>query len=328
VTVLEQLSQCVAQLLRDDPHHLLLGEDVRDGGMLGLSRAAAEDDALRDRLVSTPLGSHATIAYAGGLAMAGLRPIVLLPSASALLEGFAALREVARLHWRSGDRRRAPVVYVAPSGPGFGLGGDGAESPEGALAQVPGLRIVCLGSAHEACATLQSAASSDQEATFGQSGGPIVLLIPRTLAVAESTHQAPTLNHPLGSAHSLSPMRDTDRATVFAWGATLELARLAADASPFPVAVIDVGALAPLDTTGLLKAARATGKLVIAHAGPRSHGVGAELAAIFADQAILHLDAPVVRVCGHDGPQDRHGEWSALPTATAIADAIDSVVAY
>ena len=39
-TVLEQLSTVVADLLREDRRGVVLGEDVRAGGMLGRSRAA------------------------------------------------------------------------------------------------------------------------------------------------------------------------------------------------------------------------------------------------------------------------------------------------
>src|SRR5690606_41254385 len=52
----------------------------------------------------------------------------------------------------------------------------------------------------------------------------------------------------------------------------------------------------------LLELAQATGRIVIVHHGPQAHGVGAELAALLADGAILSLDAPIVRVAGHAGP--------------------------
>jgi len=35
MNVLERLSEVVAELLREDLRRVLLGEDVRDGGMLG-----------------------------------------------------------------------------------------------------------------------------------------------------------------------------------------------------------------------------------------------------------------------------------------------------
>ena len=55
---------------------------------------------------------------------------------------------------------------------------------------------------------------------------------------------------------------------------------------------------------------------------------GAELAAMFADRAILHLDAPIVRVCGADGPTSPALEPSALPSVDAITQAIHRVANY
>ncbi|MCA9691626.1 MAG: hypothetical protein KC636_18620, partial [Myxococcales bacterium] len=71
-----------------------------------------------------------------------------------------------------------------------------------------------------------------------------------------------------------------------------------------------------------------TGKLVIAHPGPSAFGVAAELAALFADAAILHLDAPVLRVGGEAGPLGRDAEGRALPSVAAITEAILRVVTF
>ena len=89
MSALQPLARLVASLLREDDRRVLLGEDVRSGGMLGLSRVAAEDPQLRTRLLGSPLTGVAHVAHAGGLALAGLRPIVLLSSATALLEAGA-----------------------------------------------------------------------------------------------------------------------------------------------------------------------------------------------------------------------------------------------
>ena len=74
ITVLETLSNTVAELMREDPRRVVLGEDVTDGGMLGLTRAAADDEALAPRLLGLPLQSAAGIAHAAGLALAAPDP--------------------------------------------------------------------------------------------------------------------------------------------------------------------------------------------------------------------------------------------------------------
>lgn len=320
MNVLERLSPIVADLLRDDVRRVLLGEDVRQGGMLGLSRAAMTDPTLGLRVIGTPLTPAASVAHAMGLALAGRRPVLLVPSASVLLEGYAALRELGRVASTSGGERSAPVAIVAPTGPGFGLGGDGADSAEGAIVGIPGLRVAILGDAREAGAMLRSAIN------FEDGEAPTVLLLPRPLLLREvdDGEFAESLGRPLCSARRV---REGAAATVFAWGAAVDLAYAAAETSGHDAAVVELSGLSPLDVEAAVEAA-SCGKVVIAHAGSLAFGPGAELAAILADRAILRLDAPILRVAGRDGPHDFRGEAAGLPSVDAIAAAIHKVVTY
>jgi pyruvate/2-oxoglutarate/acetoin dehydrogenase E1 component len=329
VSALQPLARLLAALLREDDRRVLLGEDVRSGGMLGLSRVAAEDPQLRSRLIGSPLTGVAHVAHAGGLALAGLRPIVLLSSAAALLEALPGIRELGRLSWRSGDEYRVPVLFVAPNGPGFGLGGDSAESVEATLAAVPGLEVWSAGRVEDLCGYLRRAAELDG------TGGPRVLLLPRSVIVRDLLADV-DLDVPL-EREPTSALREGKDATVFCWGEAVLPALAAADACarrepPIDVCVVEVGKLAPLDEARLVELARATGKIVIAHAGPRG-GIGAELAALFADQAILQLDAPIVRVtgvrvAGSGGLAAGGQESQQSPTAAAIVEALEHIVHY
>ena len=333
MSALQPLARLVASLLREDDRRVLLGEDVQSGGMLGLSRVAAEDPQLRSRLLGSPLTGVAHVAHAGGLALAGLRPIVLLSSATALLEALPAIRELGRLDWRSGDVRSLPVLFVAPNGPGFGLGGESAESVETTLAAIPGIELWSAGRVEDLCGYLRKAAEWDAN---GPKEGPRVLLLPRSVVVRDLLGDV-DLEAPL-DREPTSVVRDGKDATVFCWGEALLPTLAAADACarqdpPIDVCVVEVGKLAPLDEARLVELARATGKIAIAHSGPRRGGIGAELAALFADQAILQLDAPIVRVAGSGHPSEiglaaGHRESSQSPTAAAIVDAIIHIVNY
>ena len=320
MNVLQRLSETIAELLRDDPRRVLLGEDVREGGMLGLSRGAMEDATLGPRVLATPLTPAATLAHATGLALAGRRPILLLASATALLESYGALRELGRVAATASGERSAPVLIVAPTGPGFGLGGDAADSPEAALAAVPGLRVVVLGDTLEAAAMLRAAAS------FDDGDAPVALLLPRALVLREHAGDdfKPSLGRPLGAVRVV---REGAAATVFAIGAAVDQAFAAVETSGLDVTIVEVSGISPLDEVGVLAAAKG-GKLVVTHAGGRAHGPDAELVALLADRAILHLDAPVLRVTGREGPFTGRDEAAGLPSVEAIAAAITAVATY
>lgn len=328
MSALQPLARLLAELLREDDRRVLLGEDVRSGGMLGLSRVALEDPQLRARLLGSPLTGVAHVAHAGGLALAGLRPIVLLSSAGALLEALPAMRELGRLAWRSGNLSTVPVLFVAPNGPGFGLGGEAAESVEATLATIPGVEVWSAGRVEDLCGYLRSAA--DVEGT----SGPRVLLLPRSVAVRDlltDVDLSATLER-----EPTALLREGSDATVFCWGEALLPTLAAAEACarqepPIEVGVVEVGKLAPLDDAKLVELARATGKIVIVHASSRGGGIAGELAALFADQAILQLDAPITTVTGarpKSSLVSGHDESHVSPTAAAIVEAILHVARY
>jgi 2-oxoisovalerate dehydrogenase E1 component beta subunit len=94
--------------------------------------------------------------------------------------------------------------------------------------------------------------------------------------------------------------------------------------------VVDLVSLKPLDTEAILGHATSTGKVIIAHAANRMAGVGAEVAALIAEEAFESLDGPIVRLGGADTPVPFSPplEDAYRPNADTIADAIRTLAAY
>jgi pyruvate dehydrogenase E1 component beta subunit len=57
-----------------------------------------------------------------------------------------------------------------------------------------------------------------------------------------------------------------------------------------------------LDRATLVQSAQKTGRVIVMDEGHRSYGASAELAAVIAEDAFWHLDAPVVRLAAMDVP--------------------------
>ena len=68
------------------------------------------------------------------------------------------------------------------------------------------------------------------------------------------------------------------------------------------VEVIDPRSLKPLDENLLLKSVKKTGRLVVADAGWKTCGMGAEISALVVEKAFSRLKAPIVRVSLPDVP--------------------------
>jgi pyruvate/2-oxoglutarate/acetoin dehydrogenase E1 component len=66
--------------------------------------------------------------------------------------------------------------------------------------------------------------------------------------------------------------------------------------------VIDVRSLSPIDYETLGASVKKTGRVVIVEEGPKTGGVGAEIAAGLMEHCGEHLHAPVMRVASADVP--------------------------
>src|SRR5690606_3781215 len=92
--------------------------------------------------------------------------------------------------------------------------------------------------------------------------------------------------------------------------------------------VIDLRTLKPLDRQTVLTSVRKTGRLVVVHEASGLCGVGAEIAALVAEQAFDELKAPVCRLTGPDAPAAASWvlEQAAVPSAEAVRDAVLAMV--
>jgi pyruvate dehydrogenase E1 component beta subunit len=125
---------------------------------------------------------------------------------------------------------------------------------------------------------------------------------------------------PLGQAAVLRSGRDI---TLVSYAKTVGhcltaargLAELGVDAE-----VIDLRSLKPLDEAAVLRSVRKTGRLLVVHEAAAPCGVGAELAALVAEQAFDALRSPVRRLTGPDAPAPSSWvlEQAGVPQPEAI----------
>ncbi len=129
---------------------------------------------------------------------------------------------------------------------------------------------------------------------------------------------------PLGKAGIYQEGKDF---TVVAWGTMLHRAAEAAEG--FDCEIIDLMTLKPLDEETILNSVKKTGRLVIVHEATRNMGLGAEVAALAAEEAIGYLKAPVLRVAGPEAvtPMARL-EDDYMPHRDRIRKAYQTLMEY
>jgi len=133
---------------------------------------------------------------------------------------------------------------------------------------------------------------------------------------------------PLGLA---DVKREGDDVTVIATSSMVQVALSAADELERDgvfVEVVDPRTIAPLDRATLIASARKTGRVVVVDEGHQSYGASAELAAVVAEDAFWHLDAPVVRLGAMDVPIPFSPvlEDQTVPTPERVAEAVLSLL--
>jgi 2-oxoisovalerate dehydrogenase E1 component beta subunit len=112
---------------------------------------------------------------------------------------------------------------------------------------------------------------------------------------------------------------------------TLKAAKGLSEADGIEACVVDLRSISPLDRDAILEGARRTGKVLIVHEDNLTGGVGAEVAAIIAQEAFESLDAPIMRLAAPDVPSFPYApplEEFCLPNAEKIADALRRLAAY
>ena len=128
--------------------------------------------------------------------------------------------------------------------------------------------------------------------------------------------------------------RAGENITIVTYGLMLHYCLEAAEAvavEGIDVEVVDLRTLRPLDKETVLNSVKKTGKLLIVHEDNVTGGVGAEIAALVADEAFEYLDGPVTRLCGPDVPtmpfaQTLEDEY--MPNTDKIAQALRKQAAY
>jgi pyruvate dehydrogenase E1 component beta subunit len=87
--------------------------------------------------------------------------------------------------------------------------------------------------------------------------------------------------------------------------------------------------LSPFDEETILNSVKKTGRVVIVHEAPKTCGFGAELSATIAEDAILYLKAPLLRVTGYDVlvPLAKLEDYY-MPSVERIKKAIEETLKY
>ncbi len=323
LNMVDAIDQALLQAMERDPKVVVLGEDVgRDGGVFRVTDGLIQRFG-EDRVIDTPLAESGIVGMAIGMAIAGYRPVAEIQFSGFSYPAYDQLvSHASRMRNRSRGQFTVPLVVRMPYGGGIRALEHHSESMEAAYAHVPGLKVVIPADPYEAKGLL-TAAIEDPD--------PVVFFEPARVyraIKAEVPEEPYTL--PIGKARVVREGRDL---TLIAWGAHVRTIKEAAqqlEADRVAEAeLIDVRTLSPFDFERVVASVKKTGRGVVVHEAPRTCGFGAEISAQIMERAVLHLQAPVVRVTGFDTiPPLAKLEDYYQPDAALVVHAAKSVLRF
>jgi 2-oxoisovalerate dehydrogenase E1 component beta subunit len=316
VSMAAALNRALGDALAADDRVLVYGEDV---GTLGGVFRVTDGLAARfgdGRVFDTPLAEAGIVGTAIGMAMNGLRPVVEMQFDAFAYPAFEQITShLAKLRNRTRGRVELPVVIRVPYGGGIGGVEHHSDSSEVYYTHTPGLRVVTPGTPADAYTLLRQAIDCPD---------PVIFLEPKRRYWATEAAELGLRPGP-GIATACVRRRGSD-ATVIAYGGPVATALEAAEAGAedgWDLEVIDLRSLSPFDDATVAESVCRTGRAVVVHEASAFCGYGAEVAARLTEQCFHYLEAPILRVTGHDIPYPPPMlEAYHLPTADRILDAV------
>ncbi|MFQ5882873.1 MAG: alpha-ketoacid dehydrogenase subunit beta [Candidatus Methylomirabilales bacterium] len=321
ITYLEAIRQALWEEMDQNEQVFLLGEDIGTyGGAFKITKGFLEKFG-EDRVIDTPLSESGFVGAAIGAALMGMRPVAEMQFADFISCAFDQIVNMAaKYHYRL--REPVPLVIRAPYGGRLHAGPFHSQCPEAWFIHSPGLKVVAPATPYDAKGLLKASI---------RDSNPVIYCEHKYL-YRHAKGEVPSEDYivPLGQADVKRAGTDISLIT---YGAMVHQAFQAADQMSeqgIEVEMVDLRTLYPLDTDTILTSVKKTGKVLIVHEAPQVCGIGAEIAAVIAQDVFRYLDAPVVRLTAPHTPVPFSPplEDYYLPNATKIVAKLTDLASY
>lgn len=327
--VIQALNETLKMEFRHNPDTYLWGQDIANkdkGGIFNVSKGMQQEFG-KERVFNAPIAEDYIMATANGMSRYDKKIRVVVEGAEFADYFWPAMEQLvdsSHDYWRSNGAFSPNITVRLASGGYIGGGLYHSQSIEGALASLPGIRIVYPSFADDAAGLLRTSMRSEGITIFME---PKALYNdPKAEANVPEDYEVP-----YGKAKVRREGKDL---TIITWGNTSHMSLEAAEKikaeTGKEVEVIDLRSLAPLDEEAILESVKKTSKVLVAHEDNVFGGFGGEVAALISDKAFQYLDGPVQRVGATNTPVgfNRILEKAILPDTEKIYQAALNLLNY
>jgi 2-oxoisovalerate dehydrogenase E1 component len=328
IKLVEAINKTLKEEFRNNPDTFIWGQDVANkekGGAFNVTKGMQQEFGDK-RVFSAPIAEDYIVGTANGMSRFNDKIRIVIEGAEFADYFWPAMEQYvdsSHDYWRSNGQFAPNITIRLASGGYIGGGLYHSQNLEGALATIPGVRIVYPTFADDAAGLLR---------TSIRSKGMTVFMEPKALynSPLAATPIPDDFEVPFGKARIRRSGKDL---TIVTYGNTviqcLDAAEILAKES-IDIEVIDLRSLIPLDKETIINSLKKTNRVLIVHEDKVFAGFGSEISSIIMEEAFEFLDAPVKRVGSTFTPVgfNRILEKAILPNTEKIEIAIKELLAY
>ncbi len=290
----EAVREALAEEMRRDPRVFLIGEDVAEAGHPFKVLTGLVEEFGKDRVIDTPISEPGYAGIGVGAAMTGMRPVVDVMFGDFItLAMDQIVNQAAKVHYMSGGKLKVPIVFRTTLGATRRSAAQHSQSLHAWVSHIPGLKVALPSTPYEAKGLMKTAIRDDS---------PVVIFEDKMMYRVKGPVPAEEYTVPFGVADIKRAGTDI---TIVATSSMVQVALAAAallEEVGISAEVIDPRTTFPLDKPALIDSAKKTSRVIVVDEGYERYGVTAEIAAVIAEGAFYHLDAPVKRIGAMDVP--------------------------
>nr|HPR61423.1 transketolase C-terminal domain-containing protein [Prolixibacteraceae bacterium] len=328
IKLVDAINKTLKEEFRQNPDTFIWGQDVANkekGGAFNVTKGMQQEFG-EARVFSAPIAEDFIVGTANGMSRFNDKIRIVIEGAEFADYFWPAMEQyVDSTHdyWRSNGQFTPNMTIRLASGGYIGGGLYHSQNIEGALATMPGARIVYPCFADDAAGLLRTAMRSK---------GITVFMEPKALynSPQASASIPDDFEVPFGKARIRKEGADL---TLITYGNTLIHSLEAADkleVEGIDVEVIDLRSLVPLDKETILNSIKKTNKAMVVHEDKVFAGFGSEITSTIMEEAFEYLDGPVKRVGSTFTPVgfNRILEKAVLPNTDKIIEAAKELLKY
>lgn len=294
----------IFEAMERDDRVVVLGEDIVGGmgtaggpeaiGGIWSTSTGFYDRFGPDRVIDTPISESAIVGAAGGLALAGKKPIAELMFADFIGVSLDQIwNQIAKFRYMFGGKSTCPAIIRMAYGAGFNAAAQHSQSVHHFLTAMPGLKVVMPSTPEDVRGLMREALRGDD---------PVIFLEHKALYGVQGEVPDGDWTIPFGHARLTRAGHDL---TMVATGMMVGRCEAAADvlaAEGIGCDVIDLRTTSPLDEEAILDSVEVTGRLVVVDEAPQRCGLATDIAGLVAQKAFASLKAPVEMVTAPHSP--------------------------